>query len=275
MAEDLTKEQEELQYFPFYWRRFMDGVRGENEAFVGTYAMLLCRQAEKGRITDIEKVSRWMGGTPVQTIEEVLNSKFKKDAGGYYNEVLERVLGTVENKIEDKKSRAKNAAKIRWERENGVKQPDPGKIVNLQTPEKEAPKQNKNADAMHMQCTCNADALKNGCICNANKSKLNKIKLNKSKVVVVVVPQPPPFLEFKEFCKTQEIEDPEIGRIWHYYQTSIKPESEHPHAWRKKDGTPIDNWKQHIVKVWTKNRKANVKSSTSKNVSNWRTTTQG
>lgn len=255
--------QEERQYFPFYWRRFMDGIRGESVEFAGIYMQLLCRQAEKGRITDpVEKLARWMGGADPNRINEVLQAKFEKDETGYYNLVLEGILGTVETKIENKKSRAKNAAKMRWEKENGPQTDQQSENGKTQTTEKQ-----------DEPCTCNAQAMQTQCTCIANKSKLNKIKLNNYSVVVVVVP-PPQHQEFLDFCISQKIEEPEIDRIWKYYQQSKNPKSDNPDAWRKKNGEPIENWKQHIVKVWLKNRKANVKSSTSKNTAGWRNTTR-
>lgn len=102
-----------LKYFPFYYARFADGVRGYSMEFIGCYMMLLCRQAELQRIPkDLQKLSRWMGGVELGLIEEVLKEKFLEDDNGFYNVTLESVLKEVANKSES----ARKSANERWER---------------------------------------------------------------------------------------------------------------------------------------------------------------
>lgn len=102
-----------LKYFPFYYARFSDGVRGYDMEFVGIYIMLLCRQAELNRIPDdLKKLSRWMGGINTAKIAQVLRDKFLRDDCGFYNEVLDEVLIEIASKSES----ARKSVNARWER---------------------------------------------------------------------------------------------------------------------------------------------------------------
>ena len=102
-----------LKYFPFYYARFSDGVRGYDMEFVGIYIMLLCRQAELNRIQDdLKKLSRWMGGINTAKIAQVLRDKFLRDDCGFYNEVLDEVLVEIASKSES----ARKSVNARWER---------------------------------------------------------------------------------------------------------------------------------------------------------------
>jgi hypothetical protein len=98
-----------LKYFPLYFNRFMDGVRGYDAEFVGIYIMLLCRQAETHRIP---KLSRWMGGISSAKIENVLAQKFLIDEHGFFNVVMDQVLEEVAKKSQS----ARKSVTVRWEK---------------------------------------------------------------------------------------------------------------------------------------------------------------
>jgi uncharacterized protein YdaU (DUF1376 family) len=102
-----------LKYFPLYFNRFMDGVRGYDAEFIGIYIMLLCRQAETHRIPkDLEKLGRWMGGVEAVKIEKVLSEKFLCDDHGFFNVVMVEVL----EEVAKKSASARKSANDRWER---------------------------------------------------------------------------------------------------------------------------------------------------------------
>jgi uncharacterized protein YdaU (DUF1376 family) len=203
-----------LKYFPFYYNRFMDGVRGYDAEFIGIYIMLLCRQAETHRIPkDLEKLSRWMGGVEVLKIENVLSEKFQCDDHGFFNLVMVEVLEEVAKKSES----ARKSVNTRWE-----------KI-------RKEYERNTNVSKTYTKSHTNDILIK--------ESKVNEIKVKEKKEGLVNKFTPPPLCEVIEYFNEKGFTQELAKRAFEFYDTA---------NWIDSKGNKVKNWKQKMLSVWLK-----------------------
>lgn len=234
----------DIIYFPFFHRKFADGVRGESPSYIGTYIMLMCRQAEKGRITETpEKLARWIGGecTP-EMVKQVLAERFTKDESGTFNQVLENVL----EEVMEKSYSASQKALKRWSTD--------GKQNATAMPQHKP----SNAPAMPQHSTSNAMEIE---IEIRNRKGKREREKEKS-------PHPPTLPELINFFKENGFTEQLAKKAFQYYQSA---------DWHDKAGKPVKNWQQTMIGVWfnetphpiPKTNGATKKSTAGKNIEGW------
>jgi len=199
-----------LKYFPFYFNRFADGVRGYSMEFIGIYIMLLCRQAEMNRIpNDLPKLSRWMGGVSIKKIENVLNDKFIFDNDGFYNDTLQTVIYEVLSKSES----ARKSANSRWN--------------NMRT----QCERNANASETHPKSDANDMLIKER---KEKKRKGKEIKEKENKEILVNKFTPPQLFEVVNYFSSKGIlSDVEANMFFNHFTSN---------GWKVSGKTPMKDW---------------------------------
>ena len=210
----------------FYTRDFLVGVMTMSDEQVGKYIKLLCLQHQKGHLKETEML-QVCGG-----IDETVFLKFTVDENGlYYNERMEYEI--------NRRLCVTNAHREAGKK--GGKKPNENQMVNQMVNQMETNRLTKaepNGEPNKNQiANANANANANT---NANEAETLSNKKPKKKFL------PPTVEEVSEYCKERG-NGIDANHFVDYYAVN---------EWKKKDGTPITNWKQCVL-TWEQREKEN------------------
>jgi uncharacterized protein YdaU (DUF1376 family) len=111
----MAKDKLDLDWFPFYWQKFIIGTFKMKPDEIGGYVLLLIHEWDKGFLPteneELQNISMLSG----KKLEKVLQ-KFKNIDGRFYNDTLEIIRIEQGEKMEKSSDRGKKGAKVRWDK---------------------------------------------------------------------------------------------------------------------------------------------------------------
>ncbi len=104
---------EKLEWFPFYWLKFLLAVNKWKSYEVGAYTLLLIHQWDKGFIPENESEIEEISGVSFKKLEKVMK-KFEKIENKFFNKTLEVIRSEQMEKHVKNSNRGRNGAEERW-----------------------------------------------------------------------------------------------------------------------------------------------------------------